>query len=367
MDWDKVRAEFPALANWTYLNTATFGQLPIRATEAVSRHFAHRDELACSDFLSWFDDADRLRGKIGQLFHAGADDVCFIPATAHALSLLINGIDWKAGDRIVTLSPEFPNNVYYPALLAARGVELVEKAWPIYDAIDERTKLVIVSAMNYSTGFRPPLVELGKFLRERGILFYIDGTQGAGAFEIDLQAIDPDIFAVHGYKWMNAPGGAGFAYVAPRVREWLPPMVVGWRSDRGWREVNNLNHGKPTPPDGAEKYEGVMLPSTLLVAFEASVDLILELGMAQIETRTMGLSRLVREGLAKLGAEFADAGPSPIVAARWAHREAGALAVALKQQRILVSARHGHLRISTHFFNNEQDVRHCLTHLAELL
>ena len=75
MDWEKVRAEFPALANWTYLNTATFGQLPRRATEAVSRHFAHRDELACSDFLSWFDDADRLRGKIGQLFHAGADDV----------------------------------------------------------------------------------------------------------------------------------------------------------------------------------------------------------------------------------------------------------------------------------------------------
>lgn len=367
MEWDKVRAEFPALANWTYLNTATFGHLPRRATDAVSRHFAHRDELACGDFLNWFDDADRLRAKLGQLFHAGAEDVCFIPATAHALSLLMNGIAWKAGDRIVTLSPEFPNNVYYPALLAAQGVELVESPWPLYDSIDERTKLVIVSAMNYSTGFRPPLAELGKFLRERGVLFYVDGTQGAGVFEIDLQAIDPDVFAVHGYKWMNAPAGAGFAYVAPRVREWLPPMVVGWRSDRGWREVNNLNHGAPVLSDDAEKYEGIMLPSTLLYAFEASVDLIRELGIGQIEARALSLSQLVRDGLAKLGAKFADPGPSPIVAARWPHREAVALAAALKQQHILVSARHGYLRISTHFFNHEQDVSHCLTQLAKLL
>lgn len=367
MNWAAVRSEFPALAEWTYLNAATFGQLPLGATKAVTDHFARRDEFACGDFLSWFDDADRLRGKLGQLFHAAAEDICFIPSTAYALSMLINGIDWLEGDRIVTLSPEFPNNVYYPSLLAAKGVELVEQPWPIYPAIHERTRLVIVSAMNYSTGFRPPLAELSEYLRERGVLLYIDGTQGAGAFEIDLQEIDPDVFAVHGYKWMNAPGGAGFAYVAPRVREWLPPMVVGWRSDRGWREVNHLNHGAPTLPEGAERYEGVLLPSTLLYPFEASVDMMLEIGMDAIEARTLALSQRVREGVEQLGGEFADAGPSPIVAARWTHRDAVALATALKQQRILVSARHGCLRVSTHFFNDEADVDRLFNELPKLL
>lgn len=367
MDWSAVRAEFPALAQWTYLNAATFGHLPASATRAVNEHFAHRDELACSDFLEWFDDADRLRGKLAKLFGATADDFCFIPHTSYALSMLINGIDWQPGDRIVTLSPEFPNNVYYPAMLAVKGVELVEQPWPIYHAIDARTRLVLVSAMNYSTGFRPPLAELGSFLRERGICFYVDGTQGAGAFEIDLQTIDCDLLAVHGYKWMNAPAGAGFAYVAPRVREWLPPMVIGWRSDRGWREVNCLNHGAPTLPLGAEKYEGAMLASTLLYALEASVDLIQQIGIGQIERRTLELSGMVREQLAGLGAQFADPGPSPIIAARWAHRDAGELALALKRERIVVSARHGHLRISTHFFNDEQDVEHCVCELAKLL
>ena len=368
MDWSAVRAEFPALANWTYLNTATFGQLPVRATRAVREHFAHRDELACGDFLSWFDDADRLRRKLGRLFRATAEDICFIPATAHALSWLMHGIPWTAGDQILTLTPEFPNSVYHPALLADRGVELVETPWAeFYGAVNERTKLVIVSAMNYSTGFRPPLVELSQFLRSRGVLLYVDGTQGAGAFEIDLQRVDPDLFAVHSYKWMNAPNGIGFAYVAPRLRAWLPPTVVGWRSDRGWREVNQLNHGAPVLSDKAEKYEGAMLASALLFAFEASVDLFLELGLPAIEARTLGLSGLVRDRLRTTGATFADDGPSPVVAARWPHRDAGQLAVALKQKRILVSARHGHLRLSTHFYNDEQDVERCLNELTKLL
>ena len=72
VDWEAVRGEFPALRNWTYLNTATFGQLPRRATEAVATHFAHRDEMACGDFLSWYDDMDRVRAKVARLIHCQA-------------------------------------------------------------------------------------------------------------------------------------------------------------------------------------------------------------------------------------------------------------------------------------------------------
>src|SRR5215831_1671386 len=60
-DWKAIRAEFPALANWTYLNTATYGQMPRSATEAMHRHLVRRDELACDDYLAWFDDIDAIR------------------------------------------------------------------------------------------------------------------------------------------------------------------------------------------------------------------------------------------------------------------------------------------------------------------
>ena len=102
-DWKKIRAEFPALERWTFLNTATFGQLPKRATDAVAHHFARRDRYACTDFMEWFEDADSVRASIARLIHAGPGDIAFISNSSAGLSLLIGGIDWKPGDQMVTL------------------------------------------------------------------------------------------------------------------------------------------------------------------------------------------------------------------------------------------------------------------------
>src|SRR5579862_2788642 len=116
-DWQPVRAEFPSLAAWTYLNTATFGQVPRRASDAVARHFARRDALACSDFMRWFDDADRIRARVASFIHCRPDDIAFIQNASAGLSLLLGGLDWRSGNRIVTLQDEFPNHYYYPSHL----------------------------------------------------------------------------------------------------------------------------------------------------------------------------------------------------------------------------------------------------------
>lgn len=358
-DWAKIRSEFPSLEFWTFLNTATFGQLPRRGTEAVNRHFAHRDVFACSDFVDWYSDVDRLRELIGRLIHALPADVAFIPTTSYALSLLMGGIEWKAGDRIVTLEDEFPNQTYYPALLESRGVDFVEASWDnFYASINERTKLVAISALSYVTGRRPPLVEIGKFLRERGVLFYLDGTQGCGALDLDMSEIQPDLFAVHGYKWLLAPNGAGFMYVAPHVRQWLKPYVVGWRSDRNWRDVDHLRHGAPDFGDAAEKYEGGMLSHSLLYAMEESIWMMLEIGPEAIERRVLSLSALAGRALMDLGAQVGEGSlfDSPILAASFEGRDASDIAGKLKARRVLVSARHGRLRVSTHLYNNENDI-----------
>ena len=112
--WKAIRAEFPALESCTYLNTATFGQLARRTRAAIDRHFDHRDELACADFLDWFDDADRVRASAAQLVHTQPENIAFIPMAGQAISLLISGINWQPGDRIVTLEDEFPTRSTSP-------------------------------------------------------------------------------------------------------------------------------------------------------------------------------------------------------------------------------------------------------------
>jgi len=356
VDWDAVRSEFPALANWTFLNTATFGQMPRRSSEAVARHFAHRDELACHDFLDWYDDAWRLREKIGRLINCTAEDVAFIPNASTALGLLLSGIDWRPGDRVVTLAHEFPNNLYAPGLLERSGVEVVAPAWEnFYQSIDERTRLVTLSSVNYNTGFAPPLEEIAAFLRARGVLLYIDGTQSVGALRFDAGMIQPAMLAVHAYKWLLSPNGAGFFYIDPELRARLHPNVVGWRSHRDWRNVDNLHHGTPELPDGAEKYEGGSISFALLYGMEASIDLLFEIGPENVERRALELAALTGRTLRELGASIQDYA-SPIVSARFENCDVSALARKLAGERVLVSARHGQLRVSPHFYNNEQDI-----------
>jgi cysteine desulfurase/selenocysteine lyase len=139
------------------------------------------------------------------------------------------------------------------------------------------------------------------------------------------------------------------------LRERIQPNVVGWRSHRDWRNVDNLHHGAPEFLSSAEKYEGGSVSFALLYAMEASLDLIIELGPDVVERRVLALAAKAREMLRGLGADLAP-GDSPIVAARFEHHDVSALARALKEQYVLVAARRGHLRVSPHLYNNEHDL-----------
>ena len=305
IDWVAIREEFPALKHWTFLNSATFGQMPRCTVEAMERHIAHRDELACWDFLDWFTDVDEIRDAIAQLIGCESSDIAFIPQASTGLSLLLGGIEWKPGDRVVTFENEFPNNLYFPAQLRERGVELVETDWDgLRDALTANTRAVVASTVNYTNGFRVPLEELSRLTRDRGILLYLDGTQSVGALQIDLKRVRPAMFAVHGYKWMLGPTGAAFMYVAPEVRQWLKPNVVGWRSDYDWRNVANLHHGAPRFSDAAERYEGGMLGFPLLYGLGASVRMMLEIGPPAIEERVQQLADDCRDVLRGLGEKY---------------------------------------------------------------
>lgn len=363
-DWGAIRREFPALAGWTFLNTATFGQMPVRAHRAIREHLERRDRLACSDFIEWFDDADGIRGQIAQLICCSPADIAFITNASTALSLLIGGMDWRAGDRIITLKDEFPNHYYYASCLAARGVEFVEAAFEdFYGAITPQTRLVALSTVNYSTGFRPPLTEISRFLRERGVRLYVDGTQSLGALRFDVRAVQPDLLAVDAYKWLLGPTGAGFMYVSPELRERLAPAVIGWRSHYDWRNQDRLHHGLPQFKTEAEKYEGGMLPFPALYAMAASVGMMLEIGPANIEARVTELASEARRVLRAAGARILHE-DSPIIAAQFEGVDASQLARDLKRRRVLVAARHGSLRVSTHFYNNQDDIAAFAAQLA---
>lgn len=359
MDWINIRREFPALERWTYLNTATYGQMPIRGVEAMMRHSQRRDEFATTDFLDWYSDADRMRAGIARLIHAEPADIAFVPNAATALSIVLAGIAPKPDENIVTLNDEFPNYLYQGAARKVRWEQ-------VHESIDDKTRLVAFSEVNYATGFRPPLAETVAFLGARGVPLFLDGSQSVGALTFDVRRTPVDVLAVHGYKWLMSPTGAGFMYVSPAFRKKLPPNVIGWRSHHDWRNVDRLHSGTPEFKDAAEKYEGGGLPFHLLYAMEASVNWMLEIGPEAIEQRVMELATSARSMLRSLGAHVEDTG-SQIVIAGFEGMDASAIARALREQKVVIAARHGRLRISPHFYNNDEDLMRLERALKKLL
>jgi len=363
MNWEAVRSQFPALENWTWLNTATYGQLPVRTRAAVDRHFARRDETACSDFLTWFDDVDGIRALIAQLINCQAEDIAFAMNAASALSLFLFGMDWHEGDRIVTLRDEFPNQYYCAASLADRGVELIRMNE--INSLPERTRAVLVSTVNYSNGYRPDVAFISNLARRNGALLYVDGTQSVGALRFDTAAMKPHVFAVDGYKWLLCPNGAAFFYISPELRRILRPSVIGWRSDVGWRSVDELHHGAQRMQEAAEKYEGGMLNFPSIYGAGESVRMMLEVGPERIERRVLELAGMAADMLRRSGASVLYDN-THIVAAHWPDRDASALAKKLQEQRIIVAARHGNLRVSPHFYNTEEDLDRLQSALRDL-
>jgi cysteine desulfurase / selenocysteine lyase len=355
----RIRVEFPALARWTYLNTATYGQMPLRAVNAMTRHSAQRDELACTNFLDWYTDADRMRASIARLIHAEPEDIAFVPNAAAALSIVLAGLAPRPDDNIVTLDDEFPNYLYQGAARKVRWEQ-------IHESVDDKTRLVAFSEVNYATGFRPPLAEIAQFLKARHVPLFLDGSQSVGALTFDVTKTPVDVLAVHGYKWLMSPTGAGFMYVSPAFRKKLPPNIIGWRSHHDWRNVDRLHSGTPEFKDAAEKYEGGGLPFHLLYAMEASVDWMLDIGPEAIEKRVLELASSARSILRGLGAHVEDTG-SQIVIAGFPGKDASRMARTLREQKVVVAARHGRLRVSPHFYNDDEDLQRMERALKGLL
>jgi selenocysteine lyase/cysteine desulfurase len=365
--WNAVRDQFPVLARWRYLNTATFGPVPRCAVEAVNARFDERDRTASLDFLGWYDALDSIRAKAAAWIGADADDIAFVPSAGIGLSWILQGLDWRPGDRLLTLEDEFPNNLYAPGALAAKGVEHDHASGSAsFDAdefaarIGDRTRLVLISAINYASGFRPPLAPIGEACRRAGALLAVDGTQGVGAIPFDVDECGADLALVHAYKWLCSPPGAGFLYVRASARERVQPTVYSWRSHRDWRNVDQLHHGAPELPEEAARYEGGIQNFDGLAAMGAVLDMLHGLGRETVTTRVAELVALTQRTLADAGAEVPGlTNPlfdSPIVTARFPGLDPAPLAAQLREHGIAVAARKGCLRVSPHFFNDEEDI-----------
>ena len=290
-------------------------------------------------------------------------------STSHALGLVATSFPWKAGDNCVIVDGDFPANVVtWKNLEPTQNVEIrmvpyrenSEWTWSDFEPLlDERTRLVSVSAVNFLTGCPLDLKDLGERLHARGIALCVDAIQAFGAVAPDFSAAD--FICADAHKWMLGPLGAAFAWFSPRYLSQMRPQILGWLAIAG--RDNWYSYGiEPFPT--AERFEPGARNFIGTVGMEASLALIQEVGLQTVEKRVTQLRDYGAEKIANTGARVLWRGdasrPSGIFSFRLESADMKALNAHL-DERFALSLRADRagdqwIRVSPHFMNCESDL-----------
>ena len=362
--WEAVRGEFPVTQKWIYFNHAGVAPIPLRTAAAI-RIYAEEAAIhgACL-YDHWMDQVERVRRQCAGLVGADAQEIAFVKNTSHGLSLVANGLDWKRGDNIVTIQGEFPSNIYPWMNLQDRGAELRTVApregriflEDLERALDQKTRLLTLSSVEFGTGFRNDLESIGRMCREKKVLFCVDAIQSLGLLPMDVKRWHVDFLAADGHKWLLAPEGQGIFYCARERLELLHLALVGWNSVRRHRDFSHYDF---TLRGDAQRFEEGTWNFVGTRALGASLELLLEIGVGKIEERVLGLTDKIVAGLQERGyvvrsprGEGEKSGIVSFLTKRPAERVQGAL----MKKGVVSAARDGGLRVSPHFYNSEAEV-----------
>lgn len=361
MDDTIIRKEFPQADGLIYLNHAGVAPWPARTRDAVMEFARENVTYGASRYYLFSDKENRLRQQIRELVNApSVDDIALLKNTSEALSVVASGIRWNRGDNVVTSAEEFPSNWIPWDAQAIHGVSLrkvnirersAEQA--LIEACDNRTRLLSVSSVQFSSGIRLDLELLGQFCSTHNILFCVDAIQSIGAHDIDVQKIQADFVMADAHKWMLGPEGIALFYCNEAVREELTLYQHGWHMTtmphdfdiRTWQPSKTATRFEP----GSNNLLGVH-------ALSASLTLIEDLGMAfiwqELEARVSYLiERLASDDRVRLITPTSPQQRAGIVAFQVIGAEQQQLQQRLLENGVICALRGGAIRFSPHYYN----------------
>ena len=373
---------FPVTRHNIYLNHASSGPLASPVARSIHEYVDDYRDFGGVHQTRWEEYERGAHRRLATLVNAHPDQIAFTASTGDGLTHIAQGLQWQEGDTIIGAEGEFPTNIYPWLNLQEQGVKLHivptrnARIVPedIFAAIDEHTKLVSLSLVEFSTGYRNDIATIAAYCHERGILCGMDAMQALGALDIDVQALGIDFMAAAAHKWLLGPQMCGILYVSDAL---LSKLTV---PRRGWLSVENpfdfFNYEQPLKT-GAGRFEHSTPNGIAIIGLDAALGVFesIDGGMQAIETRILGLTQHTIAGLERLG--------YPVVSPQGQNERSGLvcfrphterpeqtvvqLVDALADRRIYLAARGDVARISPHFYNTLAEIDVLLELLEENL
>ncbi len=371
--WAAFRAETPVAKNWAYFDHAAVAPLSGRAQQAI---LAWAEEYAAngdahSTKLSR--EVERIRELGARLLGAPKEEVAHVANTTAGINLVAEGYPWRSGDNVVFPANEFPSNQYPWMNLAARGVVARRVECPdgridwdkMAEACDNRTRIIALSWVGYSTGYRVDLDEAVQFAHERGAHLFVDAIQGLGVFPLDVERTPIDFLAADGHKWLLGPEGAGLFYLRREHLDLLRPINLGWHSVAHSSDYTRIELNLRA---SAARYEGGTWNMPGILGLGGSLELLLEHGASAIGARILQVTDQICERLTRLGATIAsDRNPrhaSGIISFTLPGVDPNTVRRQCLDRGVVLNNRAGKIRVSAHAYNDEADAERLIASLT---
>ncbi|HEY0670929.1 MAG TPA: aminotransferase class V-fold PLP-dependent enzyme [Longimicrobiales bacterium] len=363
MDWAHWRAEFPILSRKTYLNSCSLGALSHRA-EARVRQF-HEDWHnygASAWYEIWLGRIAELRARVAAMLGASAAEIAITHSTSAALSSIASAIDYRQRNRVVVAELDFPTLPYQ--WLIKRGVEVVYarsddgatvRPERFAELVDERTALVATSHVFYATGAIQDLHAIGDIAHRQGALFLVDAYQGIGQIPISLAQTNIDIYVAGPLKWMLGGPGLAYLYVRSDLISRLTPQIAGWfgaQHQFGFDAQHFEFH------EDARRFELGTPALHMVHCALGGQEIIDEVTVPRIRERNAYLTEQLIDKANAAGFSIrgaSDPAERSAIVMIALDDPAGAVNH-LADRNIIIDHRPGHVRVSPHFYNLENEL-----------
>ena len=369
-DEELRRREFPVARDKIFLAHAGDCPLPRRVAQAIA-DYAQQATQSDQETVIFPAALSEGRKVAARLLNCQADEVAFVGPTSLGLSFIAIGLKFRRSDNILIYHDDYPANVYPWMALAKQGVEVrllntrglgVIRPKDVVGQVDENTRLVALASCHFISGFRIDHAAIGKYLRERKILFCLDAIQTLGAFPTTVEHVD--FLAADAHKWLLGPCGAGLLYVRRELQERVNPPVYGWHNVRC---PDFVAQEQIVYRSGSKKFEAGSQNLLGLVGLNTAMELILELGVENIarellRKRAWLVPALQAKGFTVLNADAPPENASGIVTFFKPGEDLVVLHKKLLDANVITSLRadrkgQRYIRLSPHFYNTDSEFR----------
>jgi selenocysteine lyase/cysteine desulfurase len=367
------RALFDLPEDITYLNCAYMSPQPKVVThlgQQLMTQKAQPHQVQISDF---FEPVQRLKEGFSRLVNIdNPNRVAILPSVSYGIAVVSKNIALRAGQNIVVVAEQFPSNIYsWQKLAEENGAHIRFATIPndtlsrsagatqaILDAIDEQTAVVAIAHIHWADGTRYDLAAIRDKAKACGALLVLDGTQSVGALPFDVAQIQPDALICAGYKWLMGPYSIGLGYFGPAF-DGGEPIEENWINRHNSEDFTGLVNYQPRYQPLAGRYSvGEQSNFMLVPMLAAGIELLLDLGVANIQSYTKQIAAPILSALKKMGAGVeaeADRCGHLFGIRLQQHFDVERLKRALAEARVFVSFRGDAIRVAPHVYNTTAD------------